>query len=118
MGMIERGAEEDAALETASELTCQLFHASDCSDLGHVFTQHFKIFEQHCAFVFQRRLERFAAINCIFYLTKDPWICHSTAANQNSIASRLSKTRQCLFDHRHIAASRNRHPHHVLDLPD
>src|ERR1051326_1375999 len=114
--MIDGGAKQRSALKTASELSGKLFHAPNSRFLGHVFAQHLKIFEQDRAFVSERRLKRFTAVNRVFDLTKDPWIGHGAPADQDSIATGFLKPRECLIDSSHIAATGNRHTDGLFDL--
>jgi len=43
--VIKCGAKQRAALESARELSRELFHAPDRRELGHVFPQHIEIFK-------------------------------------------------------------------------
>jgi len=79
--MVDGSAKQRAALQATCELAGELFHTSDGSLFGHVFPQHVKVFEQHCAFVFKRRFKWPAAANRVFDLPKDPWIRHGAAAD-------------------------------------
>src|SRR2546429_8571643 len=103
--MVNRCAKQRAALKSASELPGQLLHAANGCQLGHVFAQHFKVFKQNVALVFQRRLEDFAAMNCVFNLAKDPWVSHRAAANQDAIATGLAEPRERLFDRSYVTAA-------------
>ena len=103
--MIDRGAEQRATLKSASELPGQLLHAANGCHLRHVFAQHFKVFKQNVSLVFQRGLEDFAAMNCVFNLAKDPWVGHCAAANQDTFTAGFAKPRERLFDRSYVTAA-------------
>src|SRR2546426_9108090 len=105
--MIERRAEQRAALESARELPRELFHASNCGHLRHVLAQHVEIFQQHRALVIQRWLKWLATMDRIFNLPKDPRIRHRAAADQNSVAARFAKTIERLLNPGNVATPRN-----------
>jgi hypothetical protein len=105
MRVIKGGPEQRAALEATRELTGELLHSTNSCQLGHVLLQHVEIFEQQRAFVFQRRLKRFAPVHCIFDLAKDPGVGHRAAANQNSVAAGIAKAIESLLNCGHVAAA-------------
>ena len=114
--MIECGTKQRAAPQSPRELSRKLLHPSDRGHLRHVFTQHFEVFQQQRSFVFQRGLERFAAMQRVFDLTKDPRVGHRAAADQNSIASGFAKAIERLLNRVHIAAAGNGNADDFLDL--
>ena len=114
--MIKRGPEQCAPLKSAGELSRQLFHPADGRQLGHVFAQHVKVFQQHCALIIQGWLESLPAVHSIFNLPKNPRIRHRSPTDQDAIASGFPKTIERLLDRGDVAAAGNGHLHHFLDL--
>src|SRR5260370_17694132 len=102
-------------MKPASELTGELFHATNGCKFAHVLAQHLEIFEQDSTLVFQRRLKWFAAMQSVFDLAKDPRIRHGASPNQDSITPGLTKTIERLLNCRDITAARNRNPHSFFD---
>jgi len=105
MRVIDGRTEQRTPLQPARKLPGQLFHAIDRRRLRHVFAQHVEVLMEDRALVGECWFEDRASVHRVLDLAEDPRIGHRAAANQHTIATRLTKLVESALDGRNVAAA-------------